>query len=224
MTGCALMILQMYKSMDFKAVTVAIEGQPMDVSEIPFPAVTIFNRLSWRYHYWFPEALRNDTKFLESTKFFDINGKIFLPNVSHFKPTQHPTSRHENGLPALVWKFHWIFYFSEWLPSKSQVIGTITKVSKRITTTLTTRSTSSKRFEDFPKSNGLNLKKEVLGTLSVHHLLRCWLVEAWFLLSISWISKTWWTRKGWRSLKKKIFCNANFLESTAIFVFSGMLL
>lgn len=38
------MILQLYRTMDFEAVTLITEDQQMDVSDIPFPAVTIFGR------------------------------------------------------------------------------------------------------------------------------------------------------------------------------------
>lgn len=41
MTGCVLMILNLYQTMDFKAVTLIIDDKAMDVSQIPFPAVTI---------------------------------------------------------------------------------------------------------------------------------------------------------------------------------------
>lgn len=49
MAGCTLMILRLYQTMDFKAVTLIIDDQQMDVSEVPFPAVTIFGRFSQAY-------------------------------------------------------------------------------------------------------------------------------------------------------------------------------
>lgn len=52
MTGCFLMILQLNRTMDFKAVTVVIDDQLMDVSEIPFPAVTMYNAFPKVRQHW----------------------------------------------------------------------------------------------------------------------------------------------------------------------------
>lgn len=66
--------------MDFKAVTLVIDDQQMDVSEVPFPAVTIFGRFpsSWKL---FMEILfiveyflvhyhnTNETVFVSAAKF-----------------------------------------------------------------------------------------------------------------------------------------------------------
>lgn len=53
MTGCVFIILQLYRTMDFKAVTLLINDKLMEVSEIPFPAITIFGRFSneWKLMY-----------------------------------------------------------------------------------------------------------------------------------------------------------------------------
>lgn len=54
MTGCAFMTLQLYRTMDFKAITLIINDRAMDVSEIPFPAVTIFGSFPNVVKLWYP--------------------------------------------------------------------------------------------------------------------------------------------------------------------------
>lgn len=60
MTGCVFMILQLYQTMDFKAVTLIIDDQVMDVSEIPFPAVTIFGRFPSVFEMWKPKHTNSE--------------------------------------------------------------------------------------------------------------------------------------------------------------------
>lgn len=49
MTGGFLMIRQLYQKMDLTAIDILIDDRLMDVSEIPFPAVTIFGKLQSPY-------------------------------------------------------------------------------------------------------------------------------------------------------------------------------
>lgn len=60
MTGCTFMILQLYRTMNFKAVTLIIDDQLMDVSEISFPAVTIFGRFPNVVKMRFPDFVSYD--------------------------------------------------------------------------------------------------------------------------------------------------------------------
>lgn len=73
MTGCTFMILQLYRTMDFKAVTLIIDDQLMDVSEIPFPAVTIFGR--------FPSYMKLFYPKLESVDEFDMT--LWVADYEH---------------------------------------------------------------------------------------------------------------------------------------------
>lgn len=54
------MILQLYQTMDFKAVTLVIDDQVMDVFEIPFPAVTIFGRFPSVFEMWKPKHTNSE--------------------------------------------------------------------------------------------------------------------------------------------------------------------
>lgn len=71
MSGCAFMILQLYLTMNFKAVSYVMEDL-MDVSRIPFPAVTIFGR--------FPEELLADRG-----------------NMTEYETVKHGASRYDRG-------------------------------------------------------------------------------------------------------------------------------
>lgn len=59
MTGSSLMILQLYRTIDFKSVMVNIDD-PMEVTEIPFPAVTVFGRFPSAFKIRFPEMQSSD--------------------------------------------------------------------------------------------------------------------------------------------------------------------
>lgn len=82
MTACFTLILQLYQTMDFKAVTLMIDDQQMDVSEIPFPEITIFASFpnSWELGFFAIESLNTDYDYTEN----DI-----------FKGVAHPAARFE---------------------------------------------------------------------------------------------------------------------------------
>lgn len=86
------MILQLYKTMDFKAITLIIDDQLMDVSEIPFPAVTIFSSFPHLAKLWHPE--------LQSLDDFDVFDELHITEKGNFRPDMrqyegmaHPVSR-----------------------------------------------------------------------------------------------------------------------------------
>lgn len=91
------MILQLCRNVDFKAVTLVIDDQLLDVSEIPFPAVTIFNRFSYKYQFWMPDELYDSLEYVEDT------GSPFILNLSQFKPPENPTARYKKAflLPSI---------------------------------------------------------------------------------------------------------------------------
>lgn len=88
------MILQLHQTMDFKAVTLIIKDQLMDVSEIPFPAVTVFSR--------FPSIFKLKFPKIQSFDDFDLLAHVSMGFVDHdddadeypFKAFEHPTSRY----------------------------------------------------------------------------------------------------------------------------------
>lgn len=86
MTGNVLMILKLYRTMDFKAVNIIIDDQATDVSEIPFPAVTIFARFPNVFKLWNPEiqSLNDFREIAETSDEVDM---------SLFDTFVHPTSR-----------------------------------------------------------------------------------------------------------------------------------
>lgn len=44
MTGCVFMTKNLFKKLNFSSITLIIKDQAVDVSEIPFPAITIFGK------------------------------------------------------------------------------------------------------------------------------------------------------------------------------------
>lgn len=91
MTGCFVMVLQLYRKMDFKAVTLVIDDQLMDVSEIPFPAVTIFGRFPSAYKLLAPDikTIRGE----DSARWFFHYEKNRTADMNFFESAKHPTSR-----------------------------------------------------------------------------------------------------------------------------------
>lgn len=100
MTGCVFMVLQLYRTMDFKAVTLVIDDQLMVVSKIPFPAVTISSSFPHMYKLWYPE-LRSIDEFDVASMYY---GTVTLPNMSQFETDEHPTSKYSK-LKCLFSKF-----------------------------------------------------------------------------------------------------------------------
>lgn len=91
MTGCTLMVLQLHRTMDFKAVTLIIDDQVMDVFEVPFPAVTIFGSFPSIIKLWYPE-LKSMDEWLEKPGYYD-RGYDFSFNLSRHAEAKNPTSR-----------------------------------------------------------------------------------------------------------------------------------
>lgn len=100
MTGCTFMIIQLYQTMDFKSVTLIIDDQLIDVSEIPFPAVTIFASFPSIFKPRYPELESFDT-----FDFVSFTNPIFHDyelDTSIFETLQHPTSRFVETLVILL--------------------------------------------------------------------------------------------------------------------------
>lgn len=92
MTGCVFMILQLHRTMDFKAVSLVIDDQVMKVAEIPFPAVTIFASFPSAYKLRFPkiQSFESADDYLDSLR--DANGEI-VSDRNTFESAAHPTSK-----------------------------------------------------------------------------------------------------------------------------------
>lgn len=80
------MVLQLYRTMDFKAISVTIDGQLEDESEIPFPAVTLFASFPHIYKLWNPKLQSID-------EYYTTNSRD-KPNISQFEKEEHPTSKY----------------------------------------------------------------------------------------------------------------------------------
>lgn len=93
MTGCVLMILQLHRTTDLNAVTLVIDDRLMDVSEIPFPAVTIHGRFTNYYKLYFP-YIHSHIEIVRSFANWEVRLPGFKPNMSQFETTQHPTSKY----------------------------------------------------------------------------------------------------------------------------------
>lgn len=92
MTGCAFMIIQLHQAMDFKTITLIIDDRVIDVSEIPFPAVTIFSSFPNVFKLRYPEL-----ETFEVFDFISFSNPIFNDDyeldMSIFDNVEHPTSR-----------------------------------------------------------------------------------------------------------------------------------
>lgn len=86
LTGCFFMISQLYQTMDFKAVDIVIDDKLTHVSEIPFPAITIFGRLPSKWKLWFPKMQSFDEIDRIPRHWSEVD-------MSLFEIFEHPTSR-----------------------------------------------------------------------------------------------------------------------------------
>lgn len=94
------MILRLHRTMDLKAVTLVIDDQLMDVSEIPFPAVTIFGSFPTVAKLRFPE-MQSPEEFDYNADNLDTEREDYVPDVSEFETVAHPTSRFGNSSVCL---------------------------------------------------------------------------------------------------------------------------
>lgn len=167
MTGCTFMILQLYWTMDFKSVTLIIDDQLIDVSEIPFPAVTVFASFPSVFKLRYPE--------LESLDVFDFvsfTNPIFNDDYeldeSIFETLQHPTSRYvDNKSSCRKLTLFSELQLSLWSPIRSFTTRTLLVP---FSTTLTMKNSLSKRSNISPKPNGSKATVPASEENSARHL------------------------------------------------------
>lgn len=89
MTGCVLMTKNLYKKLNFKAITLNVDDKAVEVAEVPFPAITIFGRYPNPLHLGrYPDVHKN-LDLLQRMQEPTTYWKLYLEYVIHSKKSEN---------------------------------------------------------------------------------------------------------------------------------------